>query len=274
MQYFIKKEKSYNVDISMVLANSKFDNNWSMTNQYIYSYDNQYKVIMCDDFDSFIKDMFSKITKEPTHIVNILVTNESSRRKIYTAMVNQLVEVYNATEIMQLLCYKIRILNALNECNRYVNDVFMYFDDFKDLEDSLKELIFRNFIVVHNSAVIYFIKQRVEVENNKTRQMIKKAIGKINSLEDVKSPIVNELITSLKDKGLEIENGFGCFDLIIKSKRPMGIIIIGKENEDLNSFVDDYIYYHNEYNKNGWVVKYVYMKDLFVNFDNVVSDLL
>ena len=60
----------------------------------------------------------------------------------------------------------------------------MYYDDFKDLENSVKELIFKNFITAHNSVVLYFMKNRIEAENYNTKLSIQRSIGRsINNYE-------------------------------------------------------------------------------------------
>ncbi len=255
-----------------VLANSKFNNLWTKNNQYIYSYDNQYNIVMSDNFDDFINDILETFKKKPEHIINILVAKEETRRLIYTAMVEKLADYFSPVEIIEFLCYKIRILNALTECNRYVNDVFVYFDDFKDLEDSVKELVFRNFLVVHSGASIYFMKNKIEAQNTKIKQMIRKSMGKIINDDQEETEIVRLFKEELSKHNLEVENGFGRFDLIIRKRKPIGIIILGQENEDLNTFIDDYIYYHDEYSKRGWKIEYVYMLDLFNDFNKVVNE--
>lgn len=256
-----------------VLANAKFNNSWEYTNQYIYSFENRYSIVMSDTFEDFIKDIFNRYKTHPEHIINIVVTKEETRRKVYTAVVNLLNNSFSPEEIINILCYKIRILNALTEGNRYVNDVFMYYDDFKDVEDSLKDLIFKNFITAHNSVVLYFIKNRIEAINNNTRISIQKAIGKNVNILEPKGGIVPYVKKALVGQGLRVEDNFGGFDLVIKNKKPMGIVIVGKENENLNTFIDDYQYYHDEYEKRGWNVKLIYTLDLFVSFKKVIDEI-
>ena len=256
-----------------VLANAKFNNSWEYTNQYIYSFENRYSIVMSDTFEDFIKDIFNRYKTHPEHIINIVVTKEETRRKVYTAVVNLLNNSFSPEEIINILCYKIRILNALTEGNRYVNDVFMYYDDFKDVEDSLKDLIFKNFITAHNSVVLYFIKNRIEAINNNTRISIQKAIGKNVNILEPKGGIVPYVKKALVGQGLRVEDNFGGFDLVIKNKKPMGIVIVGKENENLNTFIDDYQYYHDEYEKRGWNVKLIYTLDLFVSIKKVIDEI-
>lgn len=257
-----------------VLANSKFNNNWDYTNQYIYSYDNRYNIVMSDTFDDFIKDIFNRFKAHPKHIMNIIVAKEQTRRKVYTSVVNILMGSFSPEEIINILCYNIRILNALTEGNRYVNDVFMYYDDFKDLENSVKELIFKNFITAHNSVVLYFMKNRIEAENYNTKLSIQRSIGRsINNYEKNNS-IIEIVKNAILKRGIKVEYSFGGFDLVIRKKSPLGIIIMGKENENMNTFIDDYQYYHNEYEKRGWQVKVIYTLDLFLSFDKVIHDIV
>ena len=147
------------------------------------------------------------------------------------------------------------------------------YDDFKELEDSMRELIFKNFIVAHNTAVIYFMKNRVELENTKTKKMIRESIGKMPPTSKQVSGITPFVEQALIEREINVESGFGNFDLIIKGSTPIGVIILGKENEDLNTFVDDYIYYHDEYEKRGWKVEIVSIIDLISSFDKVIDHL-
>ena len=257
-----------------VLANSKFNNNWDYTNQYIYSYDNRYNIVMSDTFDDFINDIFNRFKAHPKHIINIIVAKEETRRKVYTSVVNILISSFSPEEIINILCYNIRILNALTEGNRYVNDVFMYYDDFKDLETSVKELIFKNFITAHNSVVLYFIKNRIEAENYNTKLSIQRSIGRSVTNYEKNNGIIAIVKDAILKKGIKVEYSFGGFDLVIKKKIPLGIIIIGKENENMNTFIDDYQYYHDEYEKRGWKVKIIYTLDLFLSFDKVINDII
>ena len=155
-----------------------------------------------------------------------------------------------------------------------MNDVFMYYDDFKDLENSVKELIFKNFITAHNSVVLYFMKNRIEAENYNTKLSIQRSIGRsINNYEKNNS-IIEIVKNAILKRGIKVEYSFGGFDLVIRKKSPLGIIIMGKENENMNTFIDDYQYYHNEYEKRGWQVKVIYTLDLFLSFDKVIHDIV
>lgn len=255
-------------------ASSKFDNPFAYDNQYIYTYNSRYDITACETFNDFIDDIFKRFKKKPDHIINILIANESTRRLIYSAIVNRLAENFTPTEINYILCYNIRILNALTEGNRYVNDVYVYFDDFKELEESIKNLVFKNFITVHNDVIFYYLKSKIDAENRRTRTLIKQIISEETSNFEATSGIVPYLKTALREKGINVVDGFGKFDLVIKDEKTIGIIVIDKAHADFTSFVDDYLYYHNEYEKRGWQVEIVYSYDLYKDFEKKIDYLV
>lgn len=257
-----------------VQMNSRFKNQWNYNNQYIYSYDNRCNVVQLEQFSDLVEEIFKRYHKFSSHIINILVGNEETRRLVYTSIVNRLATEYTVNEITIILRQNIRILNALTEGNRYVNDVFIYFDDIKDLEPSLQELIFKNFMSVHNSVVIYYVKHRVESKNTEVIHKINKLIGKNEPFEKPASGITQMLIDVLREKGLTIDLGFGMFDFIVRLKKPIAIMIVGKKLDQLSSVYDDYLYYHNEYEKRGWLVEVFYVLELFQDFDACVKKIV
>lgn len=255
-------------------ASSKFDNKFDYNNQYIYTYNSKYEQKECDDFDAFIDDVFKRFKEKPKQIINILIANESTRRNIYTAIVSRLSETFNPEEINYILCYNIRILNALTEGNRYVNDVYVYFDDFKDLEESVKNLVFKNFITVHNDVIFYTIKNKLESENIRTASIIQQIIGTESDNYEVNTGIVPYVRQALINKKVNVVNGFGKFDLVLKGATTVGIMLLDKAHSNFTSFIDDYLYYHNEYEKRGWHVEIIYSNQLFQDFDSVINHLV
>lgn len=255
-------------------ANSKFNNPYDYDNQYIYSYDFKYDIKMCETFDDFIEEIFKRFKKNPKRIINILITNESTRRLIYTSIVSLLATTFNPEEIKYILCYNIRILNSLTEGNRYVNDVLVYFDDFVDLEESLKNLVFKNFINAHNDVVFYYIKSKIDAQNLQRRTLIKQLIGnEINNCE-TNHGTIPYLKQAIEKQGLTVNDGFGKFDLVIRNNQTYGIIVFDKEHADFTRFVDDYLYYYYEYQKRGWKVKIIFNYNLYLNFEQTVDNLI
>ncbi len=257
-----------------VQMNSRFHNQWSYNNQYIYSYDNRSTIVQLDQFSDFVEEIFKRYHKFTSHIINILVGSEETRRLVYTAIVSRLAREYSVSEITIILSHNIRILNALTEGNRYVNDVFIYFDDIKDLEPSVQELIFKNFITVHNSVVIYYVKHRMESMNTKTVKLINHFIGKNMLQEKNSSGITKILIDTLLEKGVNIDTGIGMFDFIIKNKKPIGVMVVGKMLDQFGDLFDDFLFYKNEYEKRGWEVYPIYVLDLLKDFDGCTKKLI
>lgn len=255
-------------------ANSKFKNEFTYDNQYIYNYNTKFSIKMCASFDNFIDQIFERFRKQPNKIINVLIANEETRRQIYTKIVSKLSSVFTANEINNILCYNIRILNALNEGNRYVHDVLIYFDDFVDLEESVKELVFKNFINVNNEVILLFIENNIESKNNEIRKMIKDTVGKESPTREVLSGIIPYLKEALIEKNVDVSYGFGEFDLVVKKDIPVGIIVLDKSNSNYTSFIDEYLYYHNEYEKRGWKIEIIYCTDLFTDFNKTVEKLL
>lgn len=257
-----------------VQMNCSFHNEWSTRNQYIYSYDNLCNIYSLENFDQFVKEILIKYEKKPKQIINIIVASEETRRAVYTEIVKKLSNNFNANDISNILSYNIRILNALTEGNRYVNDVFIYYDDIKGLEQSDQELIFKNFISAHNSVGIYFVKHQYASINEEVIKTIKKLIGRKSIREKTTSGITRLLIHELKEKGLKIDPGFGMIDFVIRFHTPLAIIVLGKNGDQIGEAVDDYLFYHHEYEKHNWKIKTVFILDLYKDFYGVVKDLL
>lgn len=258
-----------------VYGNTCFNNLWDYNNQYIYSYKEHCEIKQIETFEDFINDICMNFKNNTDHIINVVIAKESTRRVIYTTILKRLAESFSVEEVINILSYNIRILNALTEGNRYVNDVFIYFDDFKDLDDSVKELAFRNFIYVYDKVYLYYMKYRIEIDNLNIKKMVDKIISKAQMNYSTDDGIVYYVKNALKkNKQLKIENGFGCFDLIIKGDKVNAIMILGKDNFGLTTFLDDYLYYAKEYENRGWNIIKVFSLDLFNNFDQTIEKII
>ena len=258
-----------------VYGNTCFNNLWDYNNQYIYSYKDHLLIKQVETFDEFIDDICMSFKDNPEHIINIVIAKESTRRSIYTTILKRLAESFSVEEVIHILSYNIRILNALTEGNRYVNDVFIYFDDFKDLDDSVKELMFRNFIYVYDNIYLYYLKCRLDVDNIKIKNVVDKFTNTLDMTYNTDKGIVYYVKESLKKHiKLNIENGFGCFDLIIKGSITNALMIIGKDNFGLTTFFDDYLYYAKEYENRGWNIIKISSLDLYNSFDETIQKII
>ena len=257
-----------------IRMSSRFNNSWSIHNRYVYNFDTKITKQMLNSSVHFAITVVEFFEKNQSHIINVVVGSELTRRELYSKIITLLERTYSSSEIIQILCYNIRIINALNEGSRYVNDVMIYYNDFINLEHSQKELVFKNFVVVSNNIYVYYIGTKFDNQNAALLKDINNTIGK--TLQNTKkiSGISKLMYDKLLEKGVSVKPGFGYFDIIIDGESTVAIMIIGKSNDDDYSLLDEYRYYYREYQKNGWIVEILYTGDLINRFDETIEDLV
>lgn len=256
-----------------IRMSSRFNNIWTNNNRYIYNYDTRINKQMVNSIDHFAIKIVEFFEKNNNHIINVVVGLDSSKRSIYEAVVKELSKTYSNSEIIEILCYNIRIINATNEGARYVNDVMIYYNDFLLLEQNQKELIFKNFVVVSNNVYIYFVGTKFDEQNEAIMKNINNSIGKIISHPKKLTGISTILYEKLKENDLHVREGFGYFDIIIDEKNTVAIMIVGKVKDEEYSLLDEYNYYYREYQRNGWIVEVIFISDLIDNFKEIVNEL-
>ena len=229
---------------------------------------------MVNSVEHFAIKIVEFFEKNKTHIINVLVGLDSTRRSVYEAIINELEKIYSNDEIIKILCYNIRIIDATTEGARYVNDVMIYYNDFMNLEQNQKELIFKNFVVVSNNVHMYYVGTKIDEQNELILKNINSAIGKTISHPKKLEGVSLLLLERLKKENLRVREGFGYFDLIIDEKNTVAIFIIGKVKNEEYSLLDEYNYYYHQYQRNGWIVEVIYMSDLVDNFDSIVKELV
>ncbi len=257
-----------------VRMSSRFNNIWTNNNRYIYNYDTKILRQMVNSVEHFAIKIVEFFEKNKTHIINVLVGLDSTRRSVYEAIINELEKIYSNDEIIKILCYNIRIIDATTEGARYVNDVMIYYNDFMNLEQNQKELIFKNFVVVSNNVHMYYVGTKIDEQNELILKNINSAIGKTISHPKKLEGVSLLLLERLKKENLRVREGFGYFDLIIDEKNTVAIFIIGKVKNEEYSLLDEYNYYYHQYQRNGWIVEVIYMSDLVDNFDSIVKELV
>lgn len=257
-----------------VRMSSKFNNTWSNNNRYIYNYEAKIvkqKLNSVTHFALTVVDFFEHHKK---HIINVVVCKEKTRRAVYSEIVAVLEHFYSSSEIIEILCYNIRIINALDEGSRYVNDIMVYYDDFVDMEKNQKELIFKNFVVVSSGIYIYYVGDKFEEHNNAILKDINETIGRSNNNIKKTTGISKLLYNKLKSKNIKAREGFGYFDIIIEEENTVALMIIGKSTTEDFSLLDEYNYYYREYQRYGWIVEIIYVGDLINHFDDTVNDII
>lgn len=257
-----------------IRMSSKFNNLWTNNNRYIFNFDTKIVKQMVNSPAHFAQNVVTFFMKNTSHIINVVVGNEKSRREIYSNIVAELEKMYSNSEIIEILCYNIRIINALDEGSRYVNDVMVYYNDFLDMEVNQKELIFKNFIVVSSGIYIYYVGTKIETQNNEMLKDITLTIGRAHNIAKKSSGISKLLLSRLKEKELVVKEGFGYFDIIVEDKNTIAVMIIGRETSEDYSLLDEYNYYYREYQRNGWIVEIIYVGDLINHFEEAVNDII
>ncbi|MDY4052850.1 MAG: hypothetical protein SOY80_05860 [Bacilli bacterium] len=269
----VNEASTINLRNRYIKMTPKFNNTWTFSNRYIYSLNTKITKTMVNSINHFASSIIDIFNKNKEQVYNVIVGNETTRREVYQSLVKSLEENYASDEIIQILSENIRIVNALNEGAKYVNNVIIYYNDFEKLEQAKKELIFKNFIVVSNGIYIYYVGTRVEDDNNRMLKSINNTIGRTEQHSKYLSGISTLLFERLKSTGLSVREGFGYFDIIINEKNIVGVIVIGTANNKPFSLLDEYNYYYHEYQKNGWIVEVLYVGDLVDHFDDTIDEL-
>lgn len=257
-----------------IRMSSKFNNLWSNNNRYVYNFDTQIikqKVNSLAHFAIMVVEFFEK---NHSHIINVVVGTEQTRREVYSHIVMILENNYSTSEIIEILCYNIRIINATCEGSRYVNDVIVFYNDFLKTEVNQKELIFKNFVVVSHAIHIYYIGSKIESQNKEILSNINATIGRVSHHAKSISDISSLIYQRLKAKNISVKRGFGYFDIILEEKNTVAVMIVGKNNDENYSLLDDYAYYYREYQRNGWIVEILYTGDLIHHFDETIDELI
>lgn len=257
-----------------IRMSSRFNNIWTNNNRYIYNYDTRINKQMVNSIEHFAIKVVEFFEKNNNHIINVVVGNDTSKRSIYQAVVKELEKSYSSNEVIEILCYNIRIIDATHEGARYVNDVMIYYNDFLTFEQNQKELIFKNFVVVSNNVYIYYVGTKIDEQNEAILKNINSSIGKIISHPKKLTGISTIICEKLKEKKLRVREGFGYFDLIIDEKNTVAIMLVGKVKDEEYSLLDEYNYYYREYQRNGWIVEVIFITDLINNLQEAIDELV
>lgn len=252
----------------------KFNNEWTNNNRYIYASETPVKVHSVENVYDFAERVVEYYKKNTLAIINVLIGNDITRREVYETIVKLLQVNYSAMEIVEILCYHIRIINANEEGSRYVNDVFVYYTDFLAYEKNVKSLMFKNFVVVDNSVQIYYSLSKNEEDNKAVvkdiNSMIAKTTIKTKKIEGITTIFLNDL----KEHGINAMPGFGKFDIMYQNNNNYAIIFEGCSSTHTFSIIDDYQYYYRQYLQRGWKIKIIYVHDLIDNYDSILESTI
>lgn len=270
----LNDEYVVNLSHRYVEMSSRFNNPWSYENQYIYSLKVLVTLDKVGSLDEFVDKVLFYYKEKPKSIMNIVVATLATKKSITSLIIDKLNQQLSLENIVDLLAHEIMIINGEYEAARYAEHVFIYYDDFKDMDLVFKSLVFSNFAVASSSVEVYYVSKEDEQYNLKIVKDINNLIGKTKPVDRVLTGISLKLFNRLAIRYTKTLIGFGGFDVVMKSKKNIGICILNKYNSHNFSNYDEYIYYKTEYEKNGWQVVAFTLDELANNFDDIVTSLL
>lgn len=278
----IQKNRSsvINFRLRYLQMSSDFSNPFTYKNQYIISRRRDKTVIEGSaKVEDFSEKVFQTFMNNPEYLINVVIANNSTRRKVYTYLVKRLMSFYSEEEIHIILNYKIRIINAVYESGGYADVAYIYYPDIDKRED--KSLILRNFSSVKEEIHIACRSKTDELDDEKAKKEIAELIGN-NKNQKINSPIVDILIKDLRQKKtdkIQILQGSGQFDIIIKLMANstytsmLGIMIKGKQNELIYSNINVYNYYVTTFKSFGWDVMVIDIESLVDDYEGVIRKI-
>ncbi len=254
-----------------VKVSTRFQNNWNVRNQYIYEFSPLIEVKAIESIAEFATMIVNLIYRNAQKTVNIVIADLETQRAFYTEIVMKLKRYFSDVEIVNILSWNIRIINASQEGTRYVHEIYLYYPDLESFDYQNQALIFRNFTVAQDKIVLLYLQGKNAQENESKRQTIENLIGTSTQEAKKLEGVAKLFFDRLVKKGLKPEPGFGAFDIIIKGIKPVGIIILEKSNGKSLSLIDIYHFYYEQYQKNGWFVKMIFTSDLINQFNSTVN---
>lgn len=257
-----------------VKVSTRFQNDWNVRNQYIYEFSPLIETKAIESIAEFATMIVNFIYRNTQKTVNIVIANPETQRTFYTEIVMKLKRYFSDVEIVNILSWNIRIINASTEGTRYVHEIYLYYPDLESFDYQNQSLIFRNFTVAQDKIVLLYLQGKNAQENENKRQVIENLIGTSTQEAKKLDGVAKLFFDKLAKKGLQPEPGFGAFDIIIKGAQPVGIIILEKGNGKSLSLIDKYHFYYEQYQKNGWFVKMIFTNALINQFNSTANSLI
>lgn len=257
---------------------SEFGNAWQNDNQYIYTPSlviEKVQLSSLSDMTDMVIEKFKEYYETPNkRTFNILVAKPSTRREVYSLLVNKLLNEFSMEEVIRILNLSIEIISTDYESTRLSDYTYLWYDDLASLNSIAVELVKRNYLTAKYAVYLCYQGLKVSEENNLLIERIDDFIGKPVKLDFRIDGITKIIYNRLIKNGIEVEVGPGYIDLVIKKQnKNIGFIIYGQRTDMCYSMVDDYIYYVNEYKKRGWDIYIYCMEQLNKNLDDVVAEM-
>ena len=256
-----------------IVMSNKYNNTYSTNNQYILSSKTKTFIQKNASIDEFVDKVIEVFYENTDQVINIVVGKLESKRTIYSKLISKLENFYSQQDITIIFSHKIRLIDSNFESGMYVDNVFFYYDDYLDADDSAIELLFKNFSVVRKRIFINYLDTNDEGKNEEIKNKIDSFVS-LGKERTTTTGICAELINDLKKRYLRTSPGVGLFDFIVRGNKNIGIIISGKKESNIYSNIDSYNYYITTYKKFGWEVLLIDIVDLVDNYQEVLSKII
>ena len=257
---------------------SEFGNIWQTDNQYIYTPSliiEKHQLSALSDMTDMVIEQFKKhYEKANKKTFNILVAKPSTRREVYSLLVNKLMQEFSMEETIRILNLSIEIISTNYESTRLSDYTYLWYEDLESFNNIAIELVKRNYLVAKSGIYLCYQGLKITKQNELLIEKIDEFIGEPMKLEFRIDGITKIIYNRLLKLGVEVEVGPGYIDLVIKKEnKNLGFIIYGQRTDMSYSMTDDYIYYVNEYKKRGWDIYIYCMEQLNKNIDDVVAEI-
>ncbi len=273
----IPKRKILRYPMSYIKYNQQFGNVPTINNEYILDYKKNLVTTKFDDLESLVKEIVLNFYKDTNKLINIYVHKNNYKVACMRELIIKLKEYFSDEDIFELLENNIKIITVPNESTRVCDEAYILYNDFIDIDTEIFKKIVTNFSTVKQMLYIY-----VTAENEMGIEDLEKHISNVlkynTKVEKVLPDLVQLIYNELDERGVKVEAGHGRLDLIIKGKMArnkvitpnVGIIIEGLDSRIPYSTLNDYQYYYEEYERNGWKIFILFVDDLI---DNLQSHL-
>lgn len=263
-------EKSFlHFDNRYLKMNNAFNNTLDLSNKYAFDENHPISITEYLQLNDFVLAVINRYMQNANHLINIVVGDESSRRDIYESLIKNLKSNFSNEEIIKIVSKSIRVINGINENTNFVDDIYIYYNDFIYSNQNTKKLILKNSQAVRKNLEIAYLKNSGDMEND-----IDDLIGKPKKPYKNNSPLAKVIKKDLGYRKIKTRDGFGIFDFIILNKTITGVAIIGAEESNSFCFIDDFLYYKELYRLAQFNTIIIFANEVINDYDEVIKKIV
>lgn len=271
----IPKRKILRYPMSYIKYNPQFGNVPSLNNEYILDFKKNLVTTKFDNLESLVKEIVLNFYKDTNKLINVYVHNNHYKVSFIRELIIKLKEYFSDEDIFELLENNIKVITVPNESTRVCDEAYILYNDFVDMDTEIFKKIVTNFSTVRQTLYIYATTDS-EFEIEDLEKHISNILKYNTKVEKVLPELVELIYDELVERGVKVETGHGRLDLIIKGKMSrnkvitpnVGIIIEGLDSRIPYSTLNDYQYYYEEYERNGWKIFVLFVDDIIDNLQN------